>query len=310
MSFISKKKIKGKEYKYLEKSVRLLDGKVKKFSVYLKETNKTKEKEKELNKKIVEYQTKFARSYFSGSLKGNEIAKLEQIRINYKKIRESLTNKQMQDVLDRFAINFTYESNAIEGNSLTLKDVTFVIQENKTIEGKDLREIYETLNMRKALDFVFSKPKLTMQNIIALHRLVVKNTGVKEGFKTLPNFLIGRMVKTTPPEKVEEELKKLISWYNEQTYIHPLEKACYFHGKFEKIHPFEDGNGRVGRLLINLMLIQHNYPPIIIRKTQRVSYFHSLEAFDNRYKTRLLRFFVEKYKDTYKKFFEVYIKYL
>ena len=75
MSFISKKKIKGKEYNYLEKSVRLLDGKVKKFSIYLKESNKTKEKEKELNEKIQEFQTKYARSYFSGSLKENEISK-------------------------------------------------------------------------------------------------------------------------------------------------------------------------------------------------------------------------------------------
>ena len=79
---------------------------------------------------------------------------------------------------------------------------------------------------------------------------------------------------------------------------------------FEKVHPFEDGNGRVGRLIINIMLLSNGYPPLIIRKSQRIAYFAALEAFDNGHTGKLERFLVEKYKETYEKFFKMYIKYL
>ena len=105
-------------------------------------------------------------------------------------------------------------------------------------------------------------------------------------------------------------MDKLIEDYNNKDNIPPLQKAALFHGKFEKIHPFEDGNGRVGRLLINIILLNNGYPPLIIRKTHRVSYFNALEAFDNGHPDKLYRFLLEKYKNTYEKFFKVYVKYL
>lgn len=140
--------------------------------------------------------------------------------------------------------------------------------------------------------------------------MVVENTGVTLGYKQLPNFLLGRRVETTPPERVKEEMRELLEWYESNSKMHPLQRAALFHGKMEKIHPFEDGNGRVGRLLINLILLAEGYPPLIIRKTQRVSYFHALEAFDNGHPGNLVYFLIEKYKDTSEKFFKVYEKYL
>ncbi len=200
---------------------------------------------------------------------------------------------------------------AIEGNSLTLKDVTVLLYEKKTIEGKDLREIYETLNTREAMELIFNnKLKINKKDIILLHKILVKNTGISTGYKKLPNFLLGRNVKTTPPEKVEKEMEKLIDEFHKNNTIHPLKKAAVFHGKFEKIHPFEDGNGRVGRLLINIMLLTGGYPPVIIRKSQRTAYFNTLKAFDRGHKIKLNRFLIEKYKKTYGKFFKIYMKYL
>lgn len=319
MVFISSKTIKGKKRYYLERSIRLLTGKVKKFSIYLKDYDaKRKYKEinhykKLLNGNISKELTEFAARYYKKINIFNEelLKRLEEIKLGYKEITKKLSKKQLQDIIDRFTVNFTYESNAIEGNSLTLKDVTFVLHEKKSIKGKDLREIYETLNTREAMELVFNnKLKIAEKNIIKLHKILVKDTGVKFGYKKLPNFLMHRQLETTKPEKVKEEMERLIKWYNENKTIHPLQRAAIFHGKFEKIHPFEDGNGRVGRLLINTMLLNNRYPPLIIRKSQRLSYFSSLEAFDNGYEDKLNRFLVEKYKKTYEKFFKVYVKYL
>jgi Fic family protein len=313
MTFISKKLINGKERFYLEKSIRFPNGKIKKFSIYLKDKNKTKEENKKLEEKILEELKNHASNYYKTNTIFNKqkIRNLEEIRINYKKIKNKLTKNQITDILDRFTVNFTYESNAIEGNSLTLKDVTFIIKEGKVIKNKDLREVYETLNTRKAIGLLFqNKLKLNQKNIIKLHSILVENTGIETGFKKLPNFLLGRKVKTTPPERVEKEINKLITWYNENKNLHPLHLAAIFHAKFEQIHPFEDGNGRIGRLLINLILLEQDYAPLIIRKSQRIAYLVSLEAFDNKYPDKLFRFLLEKYKDTYEKFFKIYIKYL
>jgi len=318
MAFISKKIINGQERHYLEKSARIRNE-VKKFSIYLKNYIPNK-KYLELEKygKILEEKVKKAcindavQKYKTNNVFKREVLQqLEEIRFDYKGILKKLTKNQMKDMLDRFTINFTYESNAIEGNSLTLKDVTFIIHEGKVLGGKDLREVYETLNTRKAIEWIFHKKLgISHSNIIKLHEILVENTGVQKGYKKIPNFLLGRNVETTPPERVQEEMDNVIRWYHTSENLHPLQKAAIFHGKFERIHPFEDGNGRVGRLLINIILLSSGYPPLIIRKTQRVTYFHALEAYDHGHYDNLYRFLLEKYKDTYNKFFQVYIRYL
>ena len=319
MSFISAKVINGRTRYYIEKSVRLPGGKVKKYSVYLKGYQRGRkyhdisEYKKILEEKARKGLAAAASSYYKNNaiFTADQISKLEEIRLDYKKIIKKFTQQQLQDVIDRFAVNFTYESNAIEGNSLTLKDVTMIIREGKIIKGKDLREIYETINTRKALSWIFHKTHpIDEKTILKLHEMLVRDTGVTIGYKKLPNFLIGRNLATTPPENVKSEMEKLLEEYKKTSALHPLQRATIFHGKFEKIHPFEDGNGRVGRLLINIMLMHEGYPPVIIRKTQRVKYFHTLEACDKGHPENLCRFILQKYKDTYEKFFKIYAKYL
>ena len=319
MVFVSRKKINGKIRYYLEKSIRFPDGTIKKFSIYLKDynpksnNNKISEYTKILDFRISNELVEFAaRNYKKSNIFDEHlIRRLEEIKIGYRKIIKKITKKQMQDIIDRFTVNFTYESNAIEGNSLTLKDVVMVLHEKRVLKGKELREIYEALNTREAMAMIFSnKLRINESGIIKLHKILTNNTGVAAGFKKFPNFILGRNVRTTLPENVAKEMKRIIEWYHKNNELHPLQKASIFHGKFERIHPFEDGNGRVGRLLINIMLLNNNYPPLIIRKTQRISYFGCLGAFDKGHEDKLHRFLVEKYKKTYEKFFKVYVKYV
>ena len=315
MVHISEKTIKGKRYTYLVSSIRLPDGSIKKMSKIVKtrQPNIKKysdyflEKEKELN-------TNWALEKFGTNkvLGKDDIRKVESIRIEYKYLVRKLTKEQIKDVLDRFIVNFTYDSNALEGNSLTLKDVAIVIFEKMYPKDKDLREIYETRNSRSVLDLLLKKKfKISHESIIKMHKMLMKDIDTRSGYKKIPNFLIGKRLQTTPPEKVYSEMTKLIEWYEENIEkVHPILAASIFHSRFEKIHPFEDGNGRVGRFLVNIILVNNGYPPLIVRKTSRTAYFTCLEASDNNHYDKIQRFFIEKFKNTYKNFFEVYIKYI
>ena len=310
------KNINGKKYLYAEHSFRLPDGKIKKTSKLIKkpEDKNNKEIKEYFLKKQIEAHQKYAlENYKKDSIfTEDRLKKLESIKIEYKEILKKFTKKQIKDILNRFTINFTYESNAIEGNSLTLKDVTLILGENIVPKNKNLREVYEIRNTREAHELLFdNKIKISLKEIIKIHSIIVKDTEVQTGFKTIPNYLIMRNLKTTPPEKVEKEMNELIEWYNKNKgLIHPLRLATEFHARFERIHPFEDGNGRTGRILLNAILLEKSYPPLIIRKTSRIAYFSSLEAFDKGYKTKLEKFLLEKFKKTFNNFFKIYVKYL
>jgi Fic family protein len=316
MVSLKSKTINSRIYLYAEYSFRLPDGKSKKISKLIQnrsEKDSNEIKEYFLLKEINAYQNYAIKKYKSDLvLTVEQIKQLEQIRVEYKEIKNRFTKKQIKDILDRFTVNFTYESNAIEGNSLTLKDVTLILGENITPKNTDLREVYETKNTREVHELLFNnKINITINDMIKIHSILVKDTGVSFGFKKLPNFITMRNLKTTLPENVEKEIKDLVKWYdNNKNKLHPLRLASIFHANFERIHPFEDGNGRTGRVLLNSILLKFSYPPLIIRKTSRLAYFYSLEAFDNNYKDKLERFLLDKLKHTFNNFFKIYVKYL
>lgn len=323
MAYLSKKRIKGKDYIYLVKSVRLPDQRIKTIAkrvearsldtktarkLEMKNRDFFLEKEKELNS---EWASKnFDKNYIfsDGTLKT-----LEKMKVSYKHLIRKLNKRQLKDVFDRFTVNFTYDSNALEGNSLTLKDVSIVMFENGIVEGKSLREIFEARNSRKVVELILKKKfKITHGDIVKIHSMLMKDIDERKGYKAIPNVIYRteKEVRTTPPELVEKEMTKLIDWYNKHIMrMHPLEIATIFHGRFEKIHPFEDGNGRVGRFLINVILVNSGYPPLIIRKTNRVAYLDALVVFDRGYEDKLKRFMIRRFKDTFRKFFEVYVRY-
>ncbi len=322
MVFVQERKSKGTAYVYLDKSVRVGD-KVFKISKYLgRKTDLSRERiNKEIKKFALEIDDKLI-AFLSGRaakkyvlkypLSIEEVKKIEGMNLKYKEIKKSLNLGDWVDIQKRFVANFVFESNALEGNSLTLKNFSEIVFENKIVGSADLREVYDAKNSYIVFSKLFNlRKEITESLIIDLHKNIMKNIDERTGYKRVPNALLGRDIVLTPPNKVPEEMKKLLEWYKEsKKSIYPLELAFKFHHKFEGIHPFADGNGRVGRMLLNYILIRAGYFPVIIRKTQRNKYLKALQAADHNKYIPLVRFALEKTKETYNKFFEVYYTYI
>ncbi len=316
MVHLSRKKIKGRTYLYAVKSIRLQNGKVATIDKLVKN-------QAELHSPAVASffdQREVAicvdfcrRNFVPFKLRGeNPLERIEQMRLEYKKIISKLSSNQLRDLFDRFTVNFTYESNALEGNSLTLKDVAIVLHENVSITGKDLREVYDTRNSREVVDLILRKKfKIREADVLKMHSMLVKDTGVSTGYKTVPNYVHSSQLVTVEPEKVPGAMKALFVWFEEnKKKMHPLQLVARFHAKFEGIHPFEDGNGRVGRFLLIATLVNAGYSPLIIRKTQRISYFNALEDADNGRFQTIEQLLYERLRETHEKFFKIYVKYL
>ncbi len=322
MVFVQERKVKGTAYVYLEKSVRIGGG-VYKLSKYLGKKaalgkHRIKEEAKTFAIEVDSRLASLVRDYIkrryllSYPLTLEEAQKIEEMSLKYREIKKSLGKKDWTDVKRRFVANFVFESNALEGNSLTLKNFSEIVFENKIHGEADFREVYDAKNSYAVFSKLFSlKRSINEAFILWLHKSIMKNIDERTGYKKIPNMLVGRKLELANPEDVPKEMGKLIGWHDEnKEKLHPLELALKFHHKFERIHPFADSNGRVGRMVMNYILIKKGYFPIIIRKTQRNRYMRALEAADSGEYVPLIRFGVEKAKDTYRKFFEVYYKYV
>ncbi len=189
-----------------------------------------------------------------------------------------LNNK---DYLEDLITRSTYHSNAIEGSTLTYAETYAILYNDNSfkIQGKEPREIYEAINHKKALELVINN----LQNvdifderfIKTLNETINRNIKDTEGYRTVQVFIRGSEHIPPAPEKIPNLMNYYIYNYNndEQDIF---TKIARYHIEFEKIHPFEDGNGRTGRLLLNYELLKNNTPPVVISKEDRVKYFEFL----------------------------------
>ena len=314
MVHFSSKLIKGRPYLYAVHSFRLPDGSGAKASRRVEERRDSSELRRFFEEREALALAAYAKAHYAPLCvrEPDALLSLERMRAEYRRIIRRLSEAQRKDLFDRFTANFTYESNALEGNSLTLKDVAIVLFENGVVSGKDLREIYETRNSREVVDLVVrNKFPVSEKNLLKMHALLMRDMRVPLGYKKVPNYLHGRQVLPSPPENVPKEMADLLKWLGDnRRAMHPLQFAARFHGRLEGIPPFEDGNGRVGRFAINSLLVGAGYPPLIIRKTQRLSYFNALADFDDGKPQSLENFLFQRLKETHEKFFKTYAKYV
>ncbi|MFQ8660535.1 MAG: Fic family protein [Clostridia bacterium] len=194
-----------------------------------------------------------------------------------------LNNEQyIKDLITRS----TYHSNAIEGSTLTYAETYAILYNDNSfkIEGKEPREIYEAINHKKALELVFknlqNNEEFDERFIKKLNETINRDIKDTEGYRTVQVFIQGSEHIQSEPEKVPNLMMYYIYNYNhdEQDIFAKIAK---YHIKFERIHPFEDENGRTGRLLINYELLKNDLPPVVIAKENRVKYFEFLRNNDS-----------------------------
>lgn len=198
--------------------------------------------------------------------------------------RRPLTQGELERLKEEFMIEFTYNSNAIEGNTLTLQETAMVL-EGITIDQKPLKDHLEAVGHKDAFlyvqDMVSNKMPLSEFVIKNIHSLVLMNKPEDKGvYRRVPVRIMGAFTEPVQPYMIEPKITELLAENEKRkATMNIIERVARFHLEFESIHPFIDGNGRTGRLLMNFELMQNGYPPINVKFTDRKRYYDAFDSF-------------------------------
>lgn len=306
MSYIETIKRGKQNFYYLTQTIRL-DEKFKKIRILLGKGKLSKEKlnqlakkaENKLKEKVKE--TKKINTIIELSSKTKQ--ELNNIKKNYKKIINNLSPVEYQVIEKHNLITFTFNTNAIEGSTITLREANHILEDGIAPEGKELREIHEIENTKKAYDFMKKyKGKVSIKFIKQIHYNLTFNILKEQAgkFRKIQVFMRGSKHIPTKTSEIDKEMQSLMRWIRNHKTLNPVLLAAYVHHFFIAIHPFIDGNGRTGRLLLNFMLMKAGFPPICIHLKERIKYIDYLEKAREGDINDFMQFIIEKVKEAYK----------
>lgn len=203
--------------------------------------------------------------------------------------KRPLSKSIIKKLKEQLALELTYNSNAIEGNKLTLKETYLVINDGLTVKGKSLQDHLEAKNHDQAIHFLYDlveyekRQTISEQLIRSLQQVIIKDIEDNEAGKYRSGNVMITGSKHKPPQASEIPylMQEFVVWVKKNfSKMHPVILASQAHHKLVHIHPFTDGNGRTARLFMNLILMQHGYPVVVILKNERKKYYNALEKAD------------------------------
>jgi fido (protein-threonine AMPylation protein) len=211
--------------------------------------------------------------------KTNEV---EACKMHYSKIFINLPETTKKEISKSYLIEFAYNTSSIEGNTINLEEARNLLSEGVTPKNKTLREIYDLQNTEKVFFNILKLNRELSHNlIIDVHDKLLDNIDERKGYRTTDVRVVRSNFNATPGKYVKTDMDLLLKWYNKhKKKIHPFALSIIFHHKFEKIHPFMDGNGRTGRMILNYILLKNNFPPTIIHKKTRREYLEAMGEAD------------------------------
>lgn len=221
----------------------------------------------------------------SGELE-NKLIQIDDLKVKWQNVRP-LNSTQLAKMIEHFHVDYTYQSNRIEGNTLTLQETHLIVNEGLTIGGKSMREHLEAVNHAEAIDYmeqlVRDKDELNTRVVLKLHYLILKvidkvNAGK---YRSVPVRISGSEHEPPQPYMLDKMMEDYFFHYeSQQKIIHPVVLAAEMHERLVGIHPFIDGNGRTSRLVMNLILLQHGYTIANLKgdDISRMKYYRALES--------------------------------
>lgn len=294
--------VKGKKLNYLVYNQRV-NEKWKKTSKFIGRGNISKVKVENLKKEF-EIELKTGRDY--EYFREGQVLEIEELRRLYEEGIRNLSEEEFVNFEKSFFTELTYNSNAIEGNSLSLEETSIVVNENLAPEGKTLREIYEAKNHAKALEFIKSyNGEINELFILKIHLIILRDISERFAgrYRENPVRVAGSNFRFPNPYKIPQLIKNLVYWYREnRKNLHVFELAVIFSMKFVSIHPFVDGNGRVSRLLMNFILKKNKYPWINVYTKQRQKYLNSVGKANKEDYEKILGFLMKTLRENLESF--------
>ena len=267
MVVIKKKKMKNQSYYYLEHSIR--EGKnVKKKEIYLG---------KKIPKNIEQLKKKFLDDIY----KERWYADVDRIKQRFSKEYHTMPKSAREKQLQNFAISFTYDTQRIEGSTLTLRETADLLEKGITPKNRPIRDVKEAEAHIDLFNEILNlKNDLSLQMVLEWHWKLFSLTKADIAGKIRKHQVTISGSRFMPPSPVEVYplLTEFFKWYKKSKHIlHPIELAAISHLKFVTIHPFADGNGRISRLIMNFILYKNDYPMLDIKYEGRNSYYNALE---------------------------------
>jgi Fic family protein/DNA-binding XRE family transcriptional regulator len=236
------------------------------------------------------HQVKEEMSYYASFKRAPLSTKLEQILKEIDGLKKELIQFRKYDsfrISQALELEYTFESNKIEGNTLTLKETDLIVNEGLTISGKSMREHLEAINHQEAIAYIKElmdkNTAINEREILCIHNLILRGIYPEDAgkYRKVQVMIKGSSHMPPQPFLVAKEMEELFIWYQtNKNNLHPVILAAEMHERVVTIHPFIDGNGRTSRLLMNLILLQHGYVIANIKGTHesRMSYYNALEA--------------------------------
>lgn len=335
MAYIYKKVIGGKPYYYLRISTRV-GGKINiKDIAYLgddlskinSQLDKIPEKYKheirkgyKTLKKFIDsnvYLEKIKKLKIKSDLyfERDSLEKVEAIKLHFNNYFLKLDRQTIFDTYKNFLIEFAYNTTSIEGNTITLKEADKLLRENLTPKERAPREIFDLQNTEKVFFYLLEeKPEFNQDLIIKIHDMLIENIDARKGYRTTDIRVFKSHFEASPGKYVKTDMNIFMQWYEKhKNLLHPFVLAALFHQKLEKIHPFSDGNGRTGRMLMIYLLLKNSYPSIIIQKKNRGEYLSALASADQsppsstniKYFKLLVNYLASEYFENYWKVFNI-----
>lgn len=268
----------------------------KKYKVQIRKSHKTLRRFLEENRyRALVQQKKFKRSHF---LSAEQQEQIEAAHLHFQRVFSKLDARTQQDIYQLFLIKFAVSSTSIEGNTINLVQASKLLLENTLPPHKTLREVYDLQNTQRVFfKLLQERPELSLEMMAQVHDESLEQIDARKGYRTHDIHILHQPFKPSPGIYVRTDMKLLLKWYfKHEQRLHPVALAILFHHKFENIHPFSDGNGRTGRMLLNHILLLQGYPPFLVPVKLREEYLAALSKADRGLATSLLSTSFEAYQ--------------